>query len=202
VAARAGMLHRDENGCAGDAVPGRGGARHLLRGRRVLALVLRSALRVMSPTSENTSILIVALIAAGTALAAHFGGSAPLAALLGRPAAQAVASAALGLAAPAGHRRLAAHHADVRAGLGGGGARPTGIRRWPAWCGLGARGIAKIAGVSLANFGSGTSWRQASGTGCAMAPMSSDRAAAGVAVRHRVDDAGPRWPASRCRRSC
>ena len=37
----------------------------------------------MSPTSENTSILLLALIAAGTALAAHMGGSAPLAALLG-----------------------------------------------------------------------------------------------------------------------
>jgi hypothetical protein len=37
----------------------------------------------MSPTSENTAILLIALIAAGTALAAHFGGSAPLAALLG-----------------------------------------------------------------------------------------------------------------------
>jgi hypothetical protein len=36
-----------------------------------------------------------------------------------------------------------------------------------------ARGIAKIAGVSLANFGSGTSWRQAFWTGCAMSPMSS-----------------------------
>ena len=36
-----------------------------------------------------------------------------------------------------------------------------------------ARGVAKIAGVSLANCGSGTSWRQAFWTGCAMSPMSS-----------------------------
>jgi Kef-type K+ transport system membrane component KefB len=36
-----------------------------------------------------------------------------------------------------------------------------------------ARGIAKIAGISLANFGSGTTWKQAIWTGCAMAPMSS-----------------------------
>jgi NhaP-type Na+/H+ or K+/H+ antiporter len=49
----------------------------------VLALALRMALRFMSPTSENTSMLLLALIAAGTALAAHMGGSAPLAALLG-----------------------------------------------------------------------------------------------------------------------
>eukprot|EP01034_Spumella_vulgaris_P035405 gene35405-43654_t len=40
----------------------------------VLALVLRSALRFMSPTSENTSMLLLALIAAGTAVAAHMGG--------------------------------------------------------------------------------------------------------------------------------
>lgn len=49
----------------------------------VLALVLRMALRFMSPTSENTSMLFLALVAAGTAVAAHMGGSAPLAALLG-----------------------------------------------------------------------------------------------------------------------
>jgi Kef-type K+ transport system membrane component KefB len=35
------------------------------------------------------------------------------------------------------------------------------------------RGAAKILGVSLANWGSGTSWRQAIWTGCAMSPMSS-----------------------------
>ena len=46
-------------------------------------MVLRMALRVMSPTSENTSMLFLALVAAGTAVAAHMGGSAPLAALLG-----------------------------------------------------------------------------------------------------------------------
>jgi NhaP-type Na+/H+ or K+/H+ antiporter len=44
---------------------------------------MRLALRVMSPTSENTSILLLALMAASTAVAAHMGGSAPLAALLG-----------------------------------------------------------------------------------------------------------------------
>ena len=49
----------------------------------ILALVLRMALRVMSPTSENTAILLLAVIAAGAALAAHFGGSAALASLLG-----------------------------------------------------------------------------------------------------------------------
>jgi Kef-type K+ transport system membrane component KefB len=36
-----------------------------------------------------------------------------------------------------------------------------------------ARGAAKIVGVAAANWGSGTSWRQAFWTGCAMSPMSS-----------------------------
>ena len=49
----------------------------------VLALTLRTALRFMSPTSANTSIMLLPLVAAATAVAAHMGGSAPLAALLG-----------------------------------------------------------------------------------------------------------------------
>jgi len=49
----------------------------------IMALALRSALRVMSPTSENTSILLLAIIAAGAAVATHLGGSAALAALIG-----------------------------------------------------------------------------------------------------------------------
>ncbi len=36
-----------------------------------------------------------------------------------------------------------------------------------------ARGVAKVLGVGAANWGSGTSWRQAFWTGCAMSPMSS-----------------------------
>ena len=35
------------------------------------------------------------------------------------------------------------------------------------------RSLRKIAGVSIANWGSGTSWQQAFWTGCAMSPMSS-----------------------------
>ena len=140
----------------------------------VLALALRSALRVMSPTSENTSILFIALIAAGTALAAHFGGSAPLAALLAglllkqlhpRPWAW---SRQLGTAASLLTMLMfvlvsvVAAKADWNPGVAG----------LVAALVL-ARGAAKIAGISLANFGSGTSWRQALWTGCAMAPMSS-----------------------------
>jgi len=36
-----------------------------------------------------------------------------------------------------------------------------------------ARGAAKVVGVGAANWRSGTSWRQAFWTGCAMSPMSS-----------------------------
>lgn len=48
----------------------------------LLALLMRWALRFMSPASENTTIVLLALIAAASAMASHLGGSAPLAALL------------------------------------------------------------------------------------------------------------------------
>ncbi|RYX95612.1 MAG: sodium:proton exchanger [Comamonadaceae bacterium] len=140
----------------------------------VLALALRSALRFMNPTSENTSILLLALIAAGTALAAHFGGSAPLAALLGGmllkqlnprpwswPRQMGTASSLLTMLMFVLVSVVAAQ-ADW--------SRPV--------AGLVitlvlARALAKIAGVSVANAGSGASLKQAFWVGCAMAPMSS-----------------------------
>lgn len=140
----------------------------------LLALALRTALRFMSPTSENTSILLIALIAAGAALAAHFGGSAPLAALLGgmllkqlhpRPWAW---PRQLGTAASLLTMLMFVLVSVVAAKAD-----------WnPAVAGLvaalvAARAVAKIAGVALANWGSGTSYRQAFWTGCAMSPMSS-----------------------------
>jgi Kef-type K+ transport system membrane component KefB len=140
-----------------------------------LALVLRMALRVMSPTSENTSMLLIALIAAAAALAANFGGSAPLAALLGGillkqlnprpwawPRQLGAASSMLimlmfvlvSVVAAQAQWNLAV--AGLVAGL------------------VLARLVAKVVGVEAANWGSGTSWRQAFWTGCAMAPMSSE----------------------------
>jgi hypothetical protein len=128
----------------------------------------------MSPTSENTSMLLIALIAAATALAAHFGGFAPLAALLGgillkqlnpRPWAW---PRQLGNAASLLTMLMFVLVAVVAAKAD-----------WnPAVAGLVAalvlsRGIAKVLGVGAANWGSGTSWRQAFWTGCAMSPMSS-----------------------------
>ena len=49
----------------------------------ILAGLLAAALRYMSPTSEDTTIVMLALIGACAALAPPFGGSAPLVALLG-----------------------------------------------------------------------------------------------------------------------
>ncbi|MDB5874215.1 MAG: rane efflux protein-like protein [Ramlibacter sp.] len=140
----------------------------------VLALALRMALRVMSPTSENTSMMLISLIAAATALAAHFGGSAPLAALLGgmllkqlnpRPWAW---PRQLGTAASMLTMLTFVLVSVVAAQA-----------EWnPAVASLVAalvlaRGVAKVVGVGAANWGSGTSWSQALWTGCAMSPMSS-----------------------------
>jgi Kef-type K+ transport system membrane component KefB len=139
-----------------------------------LALCLRTALRVMSPTSENTSMLLIALIAAATALAAHFGGSAPLAALLGgmllkqlnpRPWAW---PRQLGTASSLLTMLMFVLVSVVAAKA-----------PWnPAVAGLVAalvlaRSLAKIFGVAAGNWSSGTNWRQAFWTGCAMSPMSS-----------------------------
>lgn len=140
----------------------------------VLALVLRVALRVMSPTSENTSMLFMALLAAGTALAAHFGASAPLAALLGGmllkqlnpkpwawPRQLGTAGSLLTMlmfvlvSVVAANAQWNMQTARLVAGL------------------VLARGVAKILGVMAANWGSGLSWRQALYTGSAMSPMSS-----------------------------
>jgi len=141
----------------------------------LMALALRMALRMMSPTSENTSILLLALIAAGTAMASHFGGSAPLAALLGgillkqltpRPWAW---PRQLGTA---GSLLIMLNFVLV--------SLVAAQAPWnPAVAGLvlaliGARLLAKLVGVSLANAGSGLGWRKAFWTGCAMSPMSSE----------------------------
>ena len=140
----------------------------------IVALALRIALRVMSPTSENTSMLFMALLAAGTALASHFGGSAALAALLGGmllkqlnpkpwawPRQLGTAGSLLTMlmfvlvSVVAANAQWNIATAKLVAAL------------------VLARGVAKIIGVSAANWGSGLSWRQALYTGTAMSPMSS-----------------------------
>ena len=83
VSARTGVLHRPQTSLGGEFYPVLVVLGVSFIVGALLALALRMALRVMTPTSENTSMLLIALIAAATALAANFGGSAPLAALLG-----------------------------------------------------------------------------------------------------------------------
>ena len=139
----------------------------------LLALVLRMALRFMSPTSENTSILLLALIAAGTAVAAHMGGSAPLAALLGGillkqlsprpwawPRQLGTASSLLTMLMFVLVSTVAAQ-ADWTAPVAG-----------LVMVLISVRLLAKVAGVAVGNVGSGASWRQAFWVGAAMTPMS------------------------------
>ncbi len=175
VSARTGVMHRAEATTVAETLYPVAvvlGVSFVIAG--LLALALRMALRVMSPTSENTSILLIALIAAAAALASHFGGSAPLAALLGgillkqlnpRPWAwtrQLGTAASLLIMLMFVLVSVVAAKADWN----------------PAVAGLVGtlvlgRALAKILGVGAGNWGSGTNWRQAFWTGCAMSPMSS-----------------------------
>ena len=172
--ARAGMLPRGESDLSGTLYPVL-----VVLGLSVvvgaaLALTLRTALRVMSPSSENTAILLLAMIAAGAALAANFGGSAPLAALLGGmllkqlnprpwswPRQMGTASSMLTMLMFVLVSVVAAQADWSRpvAGL--------------VLALVLARMLAKITGVAIGNVGSGASWKQALWVGCAMSPMSS-----------------------------
>ena len=140
----------------------------------VLSSVLRMALRFMSPTSENTSMLFLALVAAGTAVAAHMGGSAPLAALLAGmllkqlnprpwawPRQLGNASSLLTMLMFVLVSTVAAQ-ADWSAPVAG-----------VVLALIAVRLLAKATGVALGNVGSGASWKQALWVGCAMTPMSS-----------------------------
>ena len=140
----------------------------------LLALTLRLALRVMSPTSENTAMLLLALIAAAAALAAHLGASAPLAALIGGvllkqlnprpwawPRQMGTASSILVMLMFALVSTVAA-----QADWSGPVAALVGAL-------VLARALAKMLGVALANVGSGARFKQALWVGCAMTPMSS-----------------------------
>jgi len=139
----------------------------------LLAGLLRLALRFMSPTSENTAILLLALIAAGTALAAQFGGSAPLAALLGGlllkqlyprpwawPRQLGTAASLLTMLMFVLVATMAAH-GDWR--------RTVTVAVLAL---VAARAVAKVGALVAASFGSGMAWRQALWLGCAMSPMS------------------------------
>ena len=139
----------------------------------VLALVLRMALRFMSPTSESTSMLLLALIAAATAVAAHMGGSAPLAALLGgmllkqlnpRPWAW---PRQLGNASSLLTMLMFVLVSTVAAQADWSGPVAGVVLAL-----IVVRLVAKALGVAVGNVGSGSSWLQALWVGCAMTPMS------------------------------
>ena len=139
----------------------------------LLALLLRTALRVMSPTSENTSILLLALVAAASAVADALGGSAPLAALLGglllkhfypRPW---VWPRQLGTAATLLNMLMFVLISSVAAQADWSAAIVLAVLVL-----LVVRLLAKALGVALGNMGSGASWRQAVWTSAAMTPMS------------------------------
>ena len=172
--ARAGMMPRFETSLASTLYPVLVVLGLSVVVGAVLALTLRTALRVMSPTSENTAILLLALIAAGAALAAHYGGSAPLAALLGGmllkqlnprpwswPRQMGTASSMLTMLMFVLVSVVAAQ-ADWNKPVAG-----------VVIALIAARMLAKIVGVGLGNVGSGASWKQALWVGCAMSPMSS-----------------------------
>ncbi|MBG6073943.1 MULTISPECIES: cation:proton antiporter [unclassified Polaromonas] len=172
--ARAGMLPRGEAGLSNTLLPVLVVLGLSVVVGAVLALVLRAALRVMSPTSENTAILLLAMIAAGAALAANFGGSAPLAALLGGmllkqlnprpwswPRQMGTASSMLTMLMFVLVSVVAAQ-ADWSRPVAG---LVIGL--------VLVRMLAKVAGVSLGNARSGASWKQSLWVGCAMSPMSS-----------------------------
>lgn len=172
--ARAGMMPRFETGLANTLYPVLVVLGLSVVVGAVLALTLRSALRVMSPTSENTAILLLALIAASSALAANYGGSAPLSALLGGmllkqlnprpwswPRQMGTASSMLTM--------LMFVLVSVVAAQATWNKPVAGV----VMALIAARMVAKVAGVGLGNVGSGASWKQALWVSLAMSPMSS-----------------------------
>ena len=139
----------------------------------VLALVLHSALRVMSQTSENTSILLLLLVAATAAITAHLGGSAPLAALL--------ASMLLRQMSPrpwAWPRHLGNASALLTMLMFVMVSTVAAQAEWNLRVAslvmalIVARLLAKGIGVALGNAGSGASWQQALRVARALTPMS------------------------------
>ena len=139
----------------------------------LLCLAMRVALQLMSPTSENTSILMLALIAAASAVAAHLGGSAPLAALLGGMLLKQVHPR------PWAWPRQLGTASTLLTMLMFVLVSTTAVQA--PWSGsvaiavvalVVARLLAKAVGVGVGNMGSGASWRQAVWVAGAMTPMS------------------------------
>ncbi len=174
VSARANLMHRERESLADTLLPVMAVLGLSMAVGALVALAMRLALRSMSPTSESASILLISLIAAGTAIAAVVGGSAPLAALLGgmllkqlnpRPWAW---PRQLGTGASA-LVMLTFVLVSVVAAQAEWNHAVAGL----VLALLLARALAKVLGVALANPGSGLRWRQGFWAACEMAPMSS-----------------------------
>lgn len=139
----------------------------------LLALVLRAVLRIMSPASENTAVLLLALVAAGTTWAANFGGSAPLAALLAG-----ILLKALHLRPWSWPRQFGTAASILTMLMFVLVSMAAAQAEWDlrAWSLIAAlvlvRALTKIGAVGLASLGSGASLRQACWTAAAMWPMS------------------------------
>lgn len=139
----------------------------------VLALALRSALRLMSPVSENTSVVLLALVAACTTLAANFGGSAPLAGLLAGILLKALHPRPwswprqFGTAASILTILMFVLVSLVAAQAG------WNMQVFSLVAALAlTRVLAKISAIGIGSIGSGASFKQALWTACAMWPMS------------------------------
>lgn len=139
----------------------------------VLVLALLGALRILRPTSRDTAIVILTLIAAGVAAAAPLGASAPLAALLGGlllrqlrprpwmwPRQLGTAASMLGMLMFV-LVSLMAVQAEWEIGV-----------LWIALALITVRAGAKIASLALTNFRTGMAMRQSLWVGMALAPMS------------------------------
>jgi Kef-type K+ transport system membrane component KefB len=139
----------------------------------VLAWALRMVLRFMTPTSENTSVTLLALVATCTTLAANYGGSAPLAALLA------------GILVKALHPRpwswprqfgTASSILTILMFVSVSMAAAQADLNLPAFSLIAALVLARVGGRTVAimagSIGSGTSLRQGFWTACAMWPMS------------------------------
>ena len=139
----------------------------------VLFALIHAVLRWMSPLSQNTAIVLLALIAATAASASGLGGSAPLAALLAGmvlkffrpqplPWTQALGSIStlLGMVVFVLVAAVAAH------------APWTGSIPLAVLALVGLRLVAKTVGIGLGHWGSHTHWRQTLWTACTMAPLS------------------------------
>ena len=140
----------------------------------VMVLLLRLALHVMSPNSENTTVLLITTIAAGTAIASYLGGSAPLAALLAGVLLKQVHARPWALARQLGTASsvlVMLTFVLVAVVATQAGWDPALAATIVAL--IGVRAVAKVLGVGAAHFGSGMRWNQAVLTGWAMAPMSS-----------------------------